>query len=158
MFVILAAAVALVTSPSPSPNARPNDTITPGVTRDLTLDVVCNTKWGKDKRAVTEAMKQQAFKNYGFTGNDDPRCTPDANGRHCEIDHRISRELSGADDVRNLWPQPYGGDWGASRKDQLENALHKSVCVTHALTLQQAQDVLRGDWIAGWAKYVGSAK
>lgn len=143
---------------APGPNARPDDKITPGVTRPLTLDVVCNTKWGKDHRAVTEAMKMQAFKNYGFTGNDDPRCIPDKTGRHCEIDHRISREIAGADDIGNLWPQPYGGAWGASRKDQLENALHKAVCTTHTLTLQQAQDVLRGDWTAGWVKYVGNAK
>jgi hypothetical protein len=69
-------------------------------------------------------MKGQVFENCGYTGNDDPRCVP-AGNRHCEIDHLISRELGGADEVANLWPQSYGGQpWNAVLKDKLENRLH----------------------------------
>ena len=25
----------------------------------------------------------------------------------CEVDHRVSREVGGADTIENLWPQPY---------------------------------------------------
>lgn len=80
----------------------PNHQLTPGVARaDLTLRKIC-TKWGKDARHVSKAMKQQVFAAYGLTGNNDPACIRDASGRRCEIDHLVSRELGGADNVRNL--------------------------------------------------------
>lgn len=92
----------------------PDPTLTPGAARALSLDVICKTKWGKDARHVTAAMKRQVFENYGLTGKDDPSCVADKSGRHCEVDHLISRELGGADDVKNLWPQPYGSSpWNA---------------------------------------------
>jgi hypothetical protein len=132
----------------------PNHTLTPGLARTyLTLDQICNTKWGKDERAVTAAMKKAVFKAYGLTGNSDPACIPDASGRHCEIDHLISREIGGADDVKNLWPQPYGSQpWNATRKDCVENRLHKEVCAGH-ITLKQAQDDISSDWTAVYLRY-----
>src|SRR5689334_15822280 len=81
---------------------------TPGKTRLESVTVICRTKWGKDARHVTDAMRQEPFARYGFSGNDDAKCVPDVHGHRCEIDHLISRELGGADDVNNLWPQPYG--------------------------------------------------
>jgi hypothetical protein len=129
----------------------PNLTLTPGVARsDLTTAQVCMTKWGKDTRAVTEAMKQQVFKFYGFSIlNHDPRCP-------CEIDHLISRELGGADDVRNLWPQSYSGPWNAHMKDRLENRLHKEVC-EGKLPLAAAQQSIVADWTSLWKIYFGGA-
>jgi hypothetical protein len=132
----------------------PNHILTPGVVRtDLTLHKICTTKWGKDARAVTAGMKKAVFQAYGLTGNNDPACLTDASGRHCEIDHLISREIGGADDVRNLWPQPYGSQpWNAVRKDCVENRLHKEVCARH-ITLKEAQDAIRSDWTAVYLRY-----
>jgi hypothetical protein len=134
----------------------PNHLVTPGVARtDLTLKKICTTKWGKDARHVTAAMKKQVFSAYGLSGNTDPACIPDARGRHCEIDHLISRELGGADDVRNLWPQPYGSQpWNAVRKDCVETRLHKEICAKNpAMTLKQAQDAIRSDWTAAYLRF-----
>jgi hypothetical protein len=40
----------------------PNPHLTPGVARtDLTLEQICTTKWGRDVRAVTAAMKRKVF-------------------------------------------------------------------------------------------------
>jgi hypothetical protein len=51
----------------------PDPALTPGVARtDLTLAQICSTKWGRDARAVTAAMKRQVFKEYVLTGNKDP--------------------------------------------------------------------------------------
>lgn len=73
---------------------------TPGVTRaGLTKQKICTTKWGTDQRHVTAAMKRQVFALYGYSGYNDPHCVADAHGKTCEIDHLISRELGGADDV-----------------------------------------------------------
>ena len=78
---------------------------TPGVVRSgLSKAKICTIKWGKDERHVTASMKRQVFELYGYSGYDDSRCVP-AGKRTCEIDHLISRELGGADDVNNLWPQ-----------------------------------------------------
>ena len=72
----------------------------------------------------------------------------------CEVDHRVSREVGGADKVENLWPQPYlaPGQPGAYQKDKLENWLHQQVCTTHTMTLQEAQQTLMGDWYAAYLK------
>lgn len=97
----------------------PNKT-TPGVVRLLTQQQVCSTRWGLDHRHVTAAMKRQVLKNYGVTV-----VVAQGKGICCEIDHKVPRELGGADDVANLWPQPWKE---AKLKDAEENAYHKNVC------------------------------
>jgi hypothetical protein len=134
----------------------PDHQLTPGVARtDLTLQKICTTKWGKDARHVSAADKKMVFSAYGLTGNKDPACITDAHGRHCEIDHLISRELGGADDVKNLWPQPYGSQpWNAVRKDCVETRLHKEVCAKQStMTLHEAQIAIKSDWTAVYLRF-----
>jgi hypothetical protein len=134
------------------PGVLPDHSLTPGVTRPtLTQAAICQIKWGKDARHVTAAMKRQVFAEYGLSGNHDPFCQP----KGCEIDHLISRELGGADDVRNLWPESYAGPWNAHMKDRLENRLHKEVCGGR-LTLKVAREGIAGDWIALYRQYFGA--
>jgi hypothetical protein len=147
IFLILGCAIA-------NASDLPDPLLTPGVTRALTLEQVCNTKWGKDARAVTEAMKRQVYKSYGM-GPYKGACALSPRG--CEVDHLISRELGGADDVKNLWPQPYGGEWSAVKKDQLENRLHKLVCAG-TLTLDTAQQAISSNWIEAYQHYLGAGK
>lgn len=138
--LILAAALLIASSVCASPATLPLLPNLMLVARtDLTLKKVCKTKWGRDERHVSKAMKRQVFAAYGLIGNNDSACIRDARGRHCEIDHLISRELGGADDVRNLWPQSYGSiPWNAVRKDCIETRLHKEVCAKHVtITLKQ---------------------
>lgn len=127
----------------------PDHKLTPGVSRNLSHAEICGTKWGKDARKVTPAMKREVFARYGLSGNQD--CP---GPRHCEIDHLISRELGGADDANNLWPQPYAGKWGATRKDRLENRLHREVC-SGRLSLSRAQRDIRTDWRIPYKRYFG---
>jgi hypothetical protein len=135
----------------------PDLTKTPGVINSgLTKSKICSTKWGKDERHVTSAMKQQVFTLYGYSGYNDPHCVPDAHGKTCEIDHLISRELGGADDVKNLWPEAYGTTpWNAHLKDKLENRLHKEICGGH-ITLKQARDMITHDWRVAYKQYYGN--
>lgn len=132
----------------------PDPILTPGVSTGIGVDEICSTKWGKDKRHVTASMKREVFARYGLKGN---TCAPDKHGRHCEIDHLISRELGGADDILNLWPQPYGGKLNASDKDRVENKLHKEVC-EGVITLEDAQDEIRIDWRIAYRRYFGQPK
>lgn len=131
------------------PAGLPDPALTPGLARPLTTAQVCATKWGKDARHVTAAMKRQVFTAYGYpAGNADP-------SGPFEVDHLISRELAGADDVKNLWPQPYRGRWNAHLKDRLENRLHAEVCAG-TLALKDAQALIARDWIALYVRYFGA--
>jgi hypothetical protein len=133
----------------------PDLQITPGSVRaGLTKEKICDIKWGRDERHVTLQMKQRVFELYGYSGYDDPRCVP-VGKRSCEIDHLISRELGGADEVKNLWPQAYGtSPWNAVLKDKLENRLNKEMCAGR-ITLQEARDMLVNDWPKAYIKYYG---
>ena len=118
----------------------PDLSVTPGVATSLTKAQVCTTKWGLDERHVTPSMKSQVCLLYGL-------------GPHCygrdtnEIDHLISRELGGADNDKNLWPQPYFQHPGAREKDAVENWLHKQVC-SNKMSLSEAQNRIATDWYA----------
>lgn len=135
----------------------PDPSLTPGVVRaGLSKATICKTKWGKDARHVSASMKVEVFQSYGLSGNDDPACVADKSGRHCEIDHLISRELGGADEVKNLWPEPYGTiPWNAARKDRVENRLHKEVCAGH-ISLTEARQEIKTDWRVPYKRYVGT--
>ena len=65
-----------------------------------------------------------------------------------EEDHEISLEIGGAPkDPANLWPQPYDGGYGARRKDQVEDELHRRLCAGK-MTLVEVQTCIRTDWVA----------
>jgi hypothetical protein len=106
-----------------------NVVLTPGVARPLTTAEVCATRWGRDHRHVTPAMRRIVLHAYGRR--------PPRKGHKgcCELDHRIPRELGGADVVANLWAEPWPD---AHRKDREENRLHAAVCAG-TLTLAAAQ-------------------
>ena len=146
-FIIM---VVLSTHGVPLPD-MPDPKLTPGVSRNLTINQICNTKWGQDARAVTASMKITAFTRYGLTSNDD--CPPDDHGRRCEVDHKYSREIGGADDINNLWPQHYAGDWNASDKDRLENWAHKQICENH-MSITDAQHLM-DNWEQSYIKAFG---
>ena len=121
--------------------SRPNPQLTPGVARPLTQVQVCDTKWGRDRRYVTVRMKKHVAASYGV---------PWTHVKKYEFDHLIPRELGGADDILNLWPQPWAG---ARKKDVLENELHRHVCAG-SLTLSEAQQMIQKDWVAAYYKVV----
>jgi hypothetical protein len=108
--------------------------LTPGVTVAATTKTICRTKWGKDERHVSTSMKKKVCLAYGIRSG----CP----GKKYEIDHLVSRELGGADDVNNLWPQPIAE---ARKKDRVENFLHRQVC-SGAMTLDEAQTDVRDGW------------
>lgn len=125
----------------------PDKKYTPGtMIADLTKDQICKVGYTKDARHVTAAVKRQVMMQYNLDPKDLPKY---------EIDHFISLELGGSNDVTNLWPQrycPVGNDplktgcWGAREKDKVETALHREIC-QNLITLEQAQAIIRTDWV-----------
>jgi hypothetical protein len=136
----------------------PQPTLTPGVTRHLSVQTICATKWGKDKRHVTETMKVHVAAAYGIywpTTLHGHRLTAAERAYRLsgEWDHLISRELGGADDEKNLWFELYEGAWNAHMKDRLENNLHVRVCAG-TLSLPAAQRAIATDWRLAFQTYV----
>jgi hypothetical protein len=61
--------------------------------------------------------------------------------------------LGGAEDIRNLWPQPYNnGVWNARIKDALEDLLRSKVC-NGEIDLATAQSEIAQDWVAAYKKH-----
>ena len=131
----------------------PDPKLTPGaVNPEATKEVVCvkgytagNDAHGNPVRNVTQATKNAVFKEY----NVDPKAD------QFEIDHLISLELGGSNDIKNLWPEAYNTKpLNAHVKDVLENKLHALVCDGKA-DLATVQKDIASDWTKAYVKYVG---
>ena len=131
----------------------PNMELTPGatdsaVTQDTIHTTICVPNYTAGVRNVPEAIKSAIFDEYGIV----PK-----RGEY-EIDHLVSLEIGGSNDVSNLWPQSYVTlPWNAHLKDRLENTLHRLVC-SDKITLIEAQKAIREDWTAAYRKYVENAR
>lgn len=104
----------------------PDHQLTPGMVRGLTTVQICATKWGKDERHVSKKDRAQVFAAYGIS----------VDQRHLYvIDHLIPREIGGADDQRNLWPQL---EVESHQKDRLERQMNIQLCAGR-ISLEEAQ-------------------
>ena len=70
---------------------------------------------------------------------------PASYGSTLEIDHIISLELGGSNDIANLFPEKADAHPGYRVKDKLENKLHKLVCAG-AISLRAAQVGIATNW------------
>lgn len=127
----------------------PNGSLTPGVTRPVTQDEICALGYRDMNRAVPRSVQQEVFKAYGLVG---------ARAEDYEVDYLITPELGGADNIQNLWPEPYSSNgWDAHVKDALEDRLHRMVC-EGKIDLVTAQREMAGDWISAYKKYFHTDK
>jgi hypothetical protein len=122
----------------------PNRKLTPGVALPVTAAQVCTTGYAGRVRNVPASEKEAVYARYAVEH---------VPYQH-EVDHLISLEIGGSNDIRNLWPEPYAGRWGARTKDVLENKLHDLVC-SHRLSLRSAQQQEASNWVAAYKRYVG---
>ena len=122
----------------------PDRRLTPGVTRAVAIRDVCSVAHEEVVRDVPVPVRQQILQEYGLQN---------ARANDYEIDYLIAPGLGGADDVHNLWPEPYNsGTWNSRVKDDLEEHLHEMVCAGK-LDLSTAQHDISTDWIAAYKKY-----
>ena len=79
--------------------------------------------------------------------------TPESHASEYEVDFLITPGLGGADDIKNLWLEPYSSIvWNARVKGALEDRLHDMVCAGK-LDLATAQREIATDWISAYKKY-----
>ena len=127
------------TSGCVSQNALPDPACTPGAAfSDVTADQICQSGYSSSVRNVTEATKNDVFAEYGIASH--------SPGEY-EVDHLISLELGGSNDIANLWPEPAEPRPGFHEKDKVENYLHDQVC-KGAMSLKDAQYQIAHDWMS----------
>jgi hypothetical protein len=149
----LSSSTALAAAPNLPDHARTPGASDPTITNLNYRATLCADDTGKkyhttdEKRPnsdYTTALKKRQLSDWKY---------PDRKVGDYEEDHLISLELGGDDsDEANLWPEPYGGRWGARIKDTLEGELGKRICLKETdrdyTTLTEARRAVSGDWIA----------
>jgi hypothetical protein len=124
-----------------SVNGLPDSSCTPGEVRTTSVTSICSggsTTQYRPPTSYTDKLKVQQITEYGFT---------DTKPSDYEEDHLISLEIGGdGSDPKNLWPEPHKGKYNSFMKDQVENWLHRQICVTKTMTPQQAQDGIKTNW------------
>ncbi len=122
-----------------STNGLPDSQCTPGaIFPDATVQQICTPGYSSSVRNVPQSVKDEVYAEYGITSH--------APGQY-EVDHLVSLELGGSNDIANLWPEPADPRPGFHEKDQVENYLHDQVC-SGAMPLQQAQSLIAHDWLS----------
>ena len=122
----------------------PDKLLTPGATHPVNLAEVCSQQQEDLDPAVSISVRKVVFQEYGMNV---------AKEDGYQVDYLINPQLGGTNDVRNLWPEPYGSTvWNAHAKDALEDRLHHMVCEKQ-IDLASAQREIATDWIAAYKKY-----
>jgi hypothetical protein len=115
----------------------------------LTQKVVCSAAFRtSDYRDVSVKTKHAVEVEYGMTAK--------GYGSALEIDHIVSLELGGSNDIANLYPEKRSPAPGYKVKDRLENRLHDLVCQEHAMTLRQAQKAIARNWRKTYVQVFGA--
>jgi hypothetical protein len=112
---------------------------TPGaIIPSATKDAICQSGYASSVRNVPQSEKDQVYAEYGITSH--------AAGQY-EVDHLVSLELGGSNDIANLWPEAASPKPGFHEKDKVENYLHDQVC-SGAIALKAAQIQIATNWLA----------
>jgi hypothetical protein len=146
LFFLLMAEAMGAQNPSP---IVPDSIKSPGATRVVTLKSVCTQGSSKIVRNVPQSEKNAVYREYGIAH------------RHpgeYEIDHIVSLELGGSNDIKNLFPESYiTKPYNAHLKDKLENELHVEIC-SGKITMKDAQFAISHDWRKAYDKRFGKPK
>lgn len=117
----------------------PDSACTPGdVLPQATKDAICVPGYSRSVRDVPTQEKDAVYAAYGIASH-----TP---GQY-EVDHLVSLELGGSNDISNLWPEAAAPKPGFHEKDEVENALHDQVC-SGQIDLPTAQREIATDWLS----------
>lgn len=118
-------------------SALPDSACSPGAVLTTDIRTICTAGYTKTVRNVSTATKKKVFKEYDI---------PYSEHSNYEVDHIISLELGGSNDISNLFPESYLIQNGARVKDSFENYLHKQIC-NGSITVTEAQKEISTDWL-----------
>lgn len=116
----------------------PDSACTPGaIIATATVSQICTPGYSSSVRNVPTSVKDQVYAEYGITSR--------YAGQY-EVDHLVSLELGGSNDISNLWPELASPTPGFHQKDQVENYMHDKVC-SNKISLQEAQIEIATNWL-----------
>ncbi len=119
---------------------------TPGaIITTATKDQICQPGYARSVRNVPTSEKAQVYDEYGITHH---------SAGEYEVDHLVSLELGGSNDIANLWPEAASPKPGFHEKDKVENYLHDQMC-SGAISLQQAQIEIATNWLNVYNQMTG---
>jgi len=102
------------------------------------ISEMCSREFRKKFPEIPHELKQKVFEAYGIDIS---------KSNLYQMDHLITPEVGGANDIKNLWPQSLvSRPWNAHMKDKLENHLHREICQGR-MSPNHAQTLLTLDWI-----------
>jgi hypothetical protein len=128
--------------PDPDPRCSPG-----ALYSRLTKAVLCSSGFRTSSvRDVPQSEKFAVEREYGMR--------PGHYGSALEIDHIVSLEIGGSNDIANLFPEKAKPSPGYPVKDKLENRLHAMVCADQ-MTLRAAQQQIAANWQALYKKVFG---
>jgi hypothetical protein len=126
----------------PDPACTPG-AVDPAVTQQNIHSTICRTGGYTTKVRPPESETERAKFDVAY---------PAYHVKHSatsELDHLVSLELGGSNDIANLWPevgkQP-------NPKDKVENDLHRAVC-DGEVSLSAAQQAIATNWTTAEAKF-----
>jgi len=102
----------------------------------VTKEQICVSGYSASARNVSTSTKAAVFREYGIVTH--------ASGEY-EVDHLVSLELGGSNDIANLWPEAADPTPGFHEKDVVENYLHDQLC-TGKQSLEQVQKAIAVNW------------
>ena len=123
----------------PLSSLNPNDKLR-FIFPDATKDKICVSGYSSSVRSVPASEKDAVYAEYGITHH--------ATGEY-EVDHFVSLELGGSNDISNLFPEAAEPKPGFHEKDKVENYLHDRVCKGN-MTLADAQRQIATNWLAAY--------
>jgi hypothetical protein len=119
----------------------PDRACTPGaVFSGASSAQICTPGYAKSVRDVPETIKTQVYAEYGVDSR---------RPRQYEVDHLVSLELGGTNDIANLWPESAEPRPGFHEKDHYEDYLHQQLC-NGGMSLQEAQRRIAENWLRYW--------
>ncbi|GHO70593.1 hypothetical protein KSC_094850 [Ktedonobacter sp. SOSP1-52] len=113
---------------------------------NVTKTDICRSGYASSVRNVPTSEKNQVYQEYGITHH--------STGEY-EVDHLVSLELGGSNDISNLWPEAASPKPGFHEKDKVENYLHDQVC-SGAISLKDAQIEIATNWLNVYNKMGGN--
>jgi hypothetical protein len=115
----------------------------------LTKAVLCSASFHTSSiRNVPESEKFAVEAEYGLK--------PGHYGSSLEIDHIVSLELGGSNDIANLYPEMLNAGPGYKVKDRLENRAHGMVCAG-GITLNATQVGIATNWQVLYKRVFGKS-
>ena len=122
----------------------PDFECTPGSIYPVTVKEICVPGYSKTVRNTKKSVKEKVYEMYGI---------PVSERKGYVLDHLISLQLGGQDSIDNLFPQRRELSPHSRDKDRIENFLKREVC-KGTMTLKEAQDQIREDWVSVWDDYM----